>query len=197
MAIDTYWDKVVLLLPMEGANDVPVIQDLKGHVICVSGNAKLSTAQSPVSVGSSLYLDGANSPGSYIYTADSEDWDFATFPYTIEFWVYIVALDVTETWLLHQSNGVGGKSPVHIKLSTTTKWQLVQACADAGITEAQIDTAVALLTNKRQRFWKHTQIIDRDNPFSSGLRSNLTPVPTPAAWNAIFLAAAALDPLTV
>ena len=80
---------------------------------------------------------------------------------------------------------------------TVTKWQLVQACADAGITEAQIDTAVALLTAKRQRFWKHTQIIDRDNPFSSGLRSNLTPVPTPAAWNAIFLAAAALDPLTV
>ena len=80
---------------------------------------------------------------------------------------------------------------------TVSKWQFVQACADAGITEAQIDAAVALLTAKRQRFWKHTQIIDRDNPFSSGLRSNLTPVPTPAAWNAIFLAAAALDPLTV
>ena len=80
---------------------------------------------------------------------------------------------------------------------TVTKWQFVQACANAGITETQIDTAVALLTAKRQRFWKHTQIIDRDNPFSSGLRSNLTPVPTPAAWNAIFLAAAALDPLTV
>ena len=80
---------------------------------------------------------------------------------------------------------------------TVTKWQFVQACANAGITETQIDTAVALLTAKRQRFWKHTQIIDRDNPFSSGLRSNLTPVPTPAAWNAIFLAAAALNPLTV
>jgi len=69
----------------------------------------------------------------------------------------------------------------------------VQACADAGITEAQIDTAVALLTNKRQRFWKYTQAIDRDNPFSSNLRTNLVPVPTPAAWNAIFLAAASLD----
>jgi len=80
---------------------------------------------------------------------------------------------------------------------TVSKWQLIQACADAGITEAQIDTAVAMLTAKRQRFWRYTQIIDRDNPFASGLRSNLTPVPTPAAWNAIFLAAAALDPLTV
>ena len=80
---------------------------------------------------------------------------------------------------------------------TVTKWQLVQACADAGITEAQIDTAVASLTAKRQRFWKHTQVIDRDNPFSSVLRTHLVPVPTPSAWNAIFLAAAALDPMTV
>ena len=62
---------------------------------------------------------------------------------------------------------------------------------------AQIDTAVALLTNKRQRFWKYTQILDRDNPFSSNLRTNLTPVPTPAQWNAIFIAASQLDPLIV
>ena len=80
---------------------------------------------------------------------------------------------------------------------TVSKWQLIQACSDAGITEAQIDTAVLALTAKRQRFWKHSQVIDRDNPFSSGLRTNLAPVPTPAQWNAIFLAAAALDPLTV
>ena len=80
---------------------------------------------------------------------------------------------------------------------TVTKWQFIQACADAGITETQIDTAVALLTNKRQRFWKYTQILDRDNPFSSNLRTNLTPVPTPAQWNAIFIAASQLDPLIV
>ena len=80
---------------------------------------------------------------------------------------------------------------------TVTKWQFVQACAAAGISEAQIDTAVGLLTPKRQLFWRHSQVLDRDNPFSSGLRRNLVPVPTPAAWNAIFLAAAALDPLIV
>lgn len=80
---------------------------------------------------------------------------------------------------------------------TVSKWQFIQACSDAGITEAQIDTAVLALTAKRQRFWEHTQILDRDNPFSSGLRTKLTPVPTPAQWNAIFLASAALDPLTV
>lgn len=87
--------------------------------------------------------------------------------------------------------------PVYDLRPTVTKWQLIQACADAGITEAQLDASVALLTNKRQRFWKYTNVIDRDNPFSSNLRTNLVPVPTPKQWNAIFIAAASLDPLIV
>ncbi len=91
----------------------------------------------------------------------------------------------------------GVDAPVFDPRPTVSKWQLVQACADAGITESQLEASVALLTAKRQRFWKHSQVIDRDNPFSSVLRKNLVPVPTPAAWNAIFLAAAALDPTTV
>ncbi len=91
----------------------------------------------------------------------------------------------------------GVDAPVFDPRPTVSKWQLIQACADAGITESQLEASVALLTAKRQRFWKHSQVIDRDNPFSSVLRTNLVPVPTPAAWNAIFLAAAALDPTTV
>ena len=80
---------------------------------------------------------------------------------------------------------------------TVTKWQLVQACADAGISEAQIDASVALLTAKRQRRWKYCDLIDRDSPLSSNMRTNMTPVPTPKQWTAIFVAAAALDPLLV
>ena len=80
---------------------------------------------------------------------------------------------------------------------TVTKWQFIQACVDAGITEAQLDAAVALMTPKRKRFWAHTGKLDRDNPFSSGLRTNLVPVPTPQEWNAIFLAASQLDFLKV
>ena len=80
---------------------------------------------------------------------------------------------------------------------TVSKWQLVQALVDAGFTEAQIDTAVATLTVKRQRFWKYTNIIDRDNPFASVLRAALPGPPTPNTWNAIFIAASGLDPLKV
>ena len=80
---------------------------------------------------------------------------------------------------------------------TVTKWQLVQACADAGISEAQIDASVALLTAKRQRRWKYCDLIDRDSPLSSNMRTNMTPVPTPKQWTDIFVAAAALVPLLV
>ena len=87
-------------------------------------------------------------------------------------------------------------APIDLR-PTVTKWQLIQACSDAGWTEAQIDASVALLTAKRQRRWKYCDLIDRDSPLSVGIRINMVPVPTPTQWNAIFVAAAALDPLLV
>lgn len=81
---------------------------------------------------------------------------------------------------------------------TVTKWQFVQACADAGFTEAQLDAAVLTLTPKRQRFWKYIDKLDRDNPMSGLLRKAILPTPpTVNQWNAIFIAAAGLDPLKV
>ena len=81
---------------------------------------------------------------------------------------------------------------------TVTKWQFVQACVDAGFTEAQLDTAVLTLTPKRQRFWKYMDKLDRDNPMSGLLRQAILPTPpTVNQWNAIFIAAAGLDPLKV
>lgn len=81
---------------------------------------------------------------------------------------------------------------------TVTKWQFVQACVDAGFTEAQLDAAVLTLTPKRQRFWKYLDKLDRDNPMSGLLRQAILPTPpTVKQWNAIFVAAAGLDPLQV
>ena len=81
---------------------------------------------------------------------------------------------------------------------TVSKWQFVQACADAGFTEAQLDAAAGTLTAKRQWFWKYTNVIDRDNPMSGLLRQAILPTPpTVKQWNAIFIAAAGLDPLQV
>ncbi len=115
----------------------------------------------------------------------------------------IAAGKTTHIWVVPAENKVWLETDDDVQVivdtrPTVTKWQLIQACVDAGVTEAQIDQAVLTLTAKRQRFWKYTNIIDRDNPISTGIRSSILPTPpTPQAWNAIFRAAARLDPLLV
>ena len=81
---------------------------------------------------------------------------------------------------------------------TVSKWQFMQACADAGFTEAQLDAAAATLTAKRKLYWKYMDKLDRDNPMSGLLRAAILPTPpTPHQWTAIFVAAALLNPLIV
>lgn len=60
MAIDSQWSDVVLLLPFEGDNNATTITDVKGHVVTVSGDAKISTAQYPSGCASSCKFDGNN-----------------------------------------------------------------------------------------------------------------------------------------
>ena len=54
------------------------------HQITVNGGAKLSTTQEKTGI-SSLYFDGT---GDYLSLAASDDWNFGTGDFTIEFWVY-------------------------------------------------------------------------------------------------------------
>jgi len=61
MAIDTYWDETIVLLPFDGANNSLAITDVKKHTVLIQGGAKLSTAQAPTGCTSSLYVDGSSS----------------------------------------------------------------------------------------------------------------------------------------
>lgn len=84
------------------------------------------------------------------------------------------------------------------KRPLVAKWQLIQACVDAGFTEAQLNASAASLIPRRARMWLNQTEFDRDWPFCSALRSGILPTsPTPTQWNAIFIAASQLDPLTV
>jgi hypothetical protein len=163
MAIDPHWDNVVLLLPMEGAHDVPIVQDLKGHVVSVSGNAKLSTAQSPVSTGSSLYLDGQDSPGTYLSIPDSEDWHWGSNPYTVEFWLYIVALKAYSTWLFVQSNNTTSTvAPLKLSLSSAGKILVDGSSNNSGWVFTALETSSALSTGT----WYHIEASDNGTTFN-------------------------------
>lgn len=93
MAIDSQWSDVVLLLPFEGANNATTITDVKGHVVTVSGNAKISTAQYPSGCASSCLFDGNN---DYL-TASHADFALGTGDFDIAFDLYRSGDTVTGT----------------------------------------------------------------------------------------------------
>ncbi len=92
MAVDSYWNSVALLLPLDGANDSLAITDVIGNNVRAVGGARLSTAQAPTGCTSSLLLEGSNdylrlTPEDYI---GDTSWSFMTGDFSIEFSFYRV-----------------------------------------------------------------------------------------------------------
>jgi hypothetical protein len=81
-----YDKNVSLMLNFSGANNSTNIFDnsYNRKTVTPYGDAKISTAQSKYG-GSSLYLDGN---GDYLSIPSSEDLNFGTSDFTIEFWAY-------------------------------------------------------------------------------------------------------------
>jgi hypothetical protein len=82
---DPYWDNVVLLLLMEGADGSTTVTDEKGHTVTAFGSAQLSTARAKFG-SSSLLLDGV---GDYLTaTMGATDEDLGN-AWTMEAWVWL------------------------------------------------------------------------------------------------------------
>ncbi|MDP7013177.1 MAG: hypothetical protein QF927_04255, partial [Verrucomicrobiota bacterium] len=79
------YDKVSLLLPFDESHGATSATDVggSGHAPVFHGNAKISAGRSKFG-GTSCYFDGM---GDYLTVPDSEDWNFGTGDFTIEFWV--------------------------------------------------------------------------------------------------------------
>lgn len=86
---DLYYDKVVLLLPMSGADEGTTFTDWSKapKTVTRNGNAKTETGQYKY-YGSSGYFDGTD---DYLSLADSDDYYFSG-DFTIETWVRLSAL---------------------------------------------------------------------------------------------------------
>lgn len=89
MAGDADFDKVALLLHMDGANGSTAFTDSSPtpKTITRNGNAQITTAQSKFGV-SSAYFDG---DGDFLSLNNVSEFDFGTSDFTIEAWVYIFA----------------------------------------------------------------------------------------------------------
>ncbi len=82
MACDTY---TVLMLHCNGADGSTSFPDasLSNHAMTANGNYQVDTAQSKFGGGSGLSL----ASGDYLSSADSDDWNFGTADFTIDFWL--------------------------------------------------------------------------------------------------------------
>lgn len=77
---DPYYDKVILLMHMDGANGSTSFVDETGKTITPAGDAQISTAQS-VFGGASGVFDGT---GDYLSVSDNSEFAFGTGDFTIE-----------------------------------------------------------------------------------------------------------------
>jgi hypothetical protein len=135
MAIDTYWDETIVLLPFDGANNSLAITDIKKHTVLIQGGAKLSTAQAPTGCTSSLYVDGNNSYLAILTAASNYDLSFMLGEYCIEFPFYRLGDTSTDT----ATDGV----LIDFRTSTVSQY-LVMLCVSG--------STVAAPNNKKIRF---------------------------------------------
>ena len=103
---DPHFDKVSLLLHMDGANGSNTFDDSSGtpKTITAFGGAKISTAQSKFG-GASLLLDGSE---DYLSAPGHDDFVFGTGDFTVELWV--TTTTTSEKVLVDQFAGSGSAS---------------------------------------------------------------------------------------
>ncbi|MDD4410075.1 MAG: hypothetical protein PHW52_05495, partial [Candidatus Pacebacteria bacterium] len=107
-----------LLLHMDGSNNGQIFNDQTGKSISITGNTKTVTAVKKLG-STSAYFDGS---GDYLTIPDSEDWNFGTGEFTIDFWLYqltsnsqryITQYNSENYWQIYYDSGSSfGLSPV-------------------------------------------------------------------------------------
>jgi hypothetical protein len=81
--LDAYWDDVVLMMHMDGADNSTTFIDETGKTVSVTGDTKIKTSQSKFG-GSSAYFDGT---GDYLSVSDAS-LSLGTGDFTVECWAY-------------------------------------------------------------------------------------------------------------
>lgn len=112
---DLYYDKVVLLLPMNGADGETAFADYSTfrRTVAISGNVHTETDSSKF-YGSSGYFDGS---GDYL-TPPASVFAFGTNDFTIEFWCNVLTETVTYPYIFASSHDAGKGCYSYINIST-------------------------------------------------------------------------------
>ncbi len=112
---DPYYDRVKLLLRMNGADGSTAFTDDVGHPVSAMGGARLSTAQAKWG-SSSAYFDGID---SWLKVAMGADVDLGAGPWTMEAWVWLETPDSNPTVY---SRAIFGFGPLSVRADDTVWW---------------------------------------------------------------------------
>jgi len=85
------------------------------HTVTVNGNPQLSATTAKFD--GSMYFDGN---GDYLSLPESEDWNFGTLDFTIDFWLYITALPNIDSYYMILQQYEDSNNIVRITLSYST-----------------------------------------------------------------------------
>jgi hypothetical protein len=148
---------VVLLLHMNGSNGSTTFTDSSpnNRAVTAYGDAQISTTQSKFG-GSSLYLDG---DGDYLEIADSDDFDFGTGDWTIEFWAY--ALDNTNPYPTYIGTEGGWYTG-----SFAIRWDNTGGSSKFGIFFNPDDPLFFSTNTFVNNTWYHVAVVRRNNTIS-------------------------------
>ena len=139
-----------LLLHCNGIDGSTTFTDSSayGKTVTANGNAQIDTAQKKFGTASGLF-DGS---GDYLSIADSDDWNFGTSDFTIDFWVRLNSFQGVNGAIFGQ--GTDGSNLVQFYYdSTNNRWFF--AVAESGTSEIQLLGSDTISLNT----WYHIAIV--------------------------------------
>lgn len=143
MAADDSFTK--LLLHADGTNGSTAFADSTNvHTVTAHGNAQIDTSEKKFGTGSALLL----AAGDYLTVPDSDDWNFGTGDFTIDFWTYLG--DVTGSRpFIWQEDG-DGQWLLQLSLGT-----IHFSYVDTGLITRANYSATHMMSNNR---WHHISL---------------------------------------
>ncbi|WP_104565853.1 LamG domain-containing protein [Ralstonia mannitolilytica] len=139
--VDPY---VTSVLHMDGANGSTTIDDQGGAIWTANGNASISTAQSKFG-GASCFFDGS---GDYLSSPSSASFDLLGGDFTIEAWVYAVALNSGGSRVFSTGGGAVAYAPngIHILAQVRDGVARLELATGGGSTNVALASTAAVPT---------------------------------------------------
>jgi hypothetical protein len=159
----------VLMLSCNGADGSTTFTDKSdsAHTVTAIANAQVDTAEVKFGTGA-LLLDGV---GDHLQIPDSDDWDFGSDDWTIDFWFRPTTLSGTQAIVTQWGDGGGNGSFYLVRQNASISFFY----SLNGSSETSTSSTISLDLNE----WQHIAVVREGNSlryFKNGIASGTAPI---------------------